>query len=156
MTPRRKILWLDNDRGLHKLHSEVLAAKGCDVNSMETAIEAEAALRDELYDLVILDVMIPTLSNDEEEIYSPQETELGHQTGLVFWRRNRELLTEQGVPVLVFTVRLDEGIQRAFRAAGLPEGNFSSKYELSTPKAFWNKIQSVMRPAAAAAGGSYE
>ena len=148
MTERRpNILWLDNDRGFLHQHRDFLASNGFDVVPFETAIEAEQAIRDPQasFDLLILDVMVPTWSADEEITYSPEETDQGYQTGLVFWKRNKELLATRGTPVLVFTVRLDESIRQEFKAAGLPDANFASKNELTKPPEFLDKVRSLMR-----------
>jgi CheY-like chemotaxis protein len=140
----QKILWLDNDRGLSGPYVDFLRESGYEVQPFETAAEAEEALSREHYDLILLDVMIPTLSDEEERAYPPDETQLGYRTGLIFWKRNKSKLAERGVPVLVFTVRLDEGIKEEFKAAGLPDASFANKMEIGEPAPFLSKIRSLI------------
>lgn len=146
MTDRRPtILWLDNDRGLYQDYSRLLTENGYDVEAVESAIEAERALADREHDLVMIDVMVPTLNAEEELTYSPEETDAGYKTGLVFWKRNKEFLTSRGIPVLVCTVRLDEEIRDEFMAAGLHDENFATKYDLASPKYFLDKVRSLTK-----------
>lgn len=146
MTERRPaILWLDNDRGLYTEYSRVLTENGYDVEAVESAVEAERALASGEHDLVMVDVMVPTQNAQEELTYSPEETDAGYKTGLVFWKRNKDFLTSRGIPVLVCTVRLDEEIRNEFMQAGLQDENFATKYDLASPKYFLEKVRSVTK-----------
>jgi CheY-like chemotaxis protein len=138
-----KILWVDNDPAYISPYIEALEDRGSIVTVVTTAIDAESALNKERYDLLILDVMIPTKSEREEEIYHPEETEYGLKTGLIFYRRNKERLTKTKTQILVVTVRLDKGILDEFMEEGLPRECFSSKLDLSNVEIFLDRVAAL-------------
>lgn len=139
-----EILWVDNDRAYLGPYCDALRGAGFHVTTVDSLTAAEAALAQRPYALLLLDVMIPTIDAEEERIYPPEQTGRGYITGLVFWRRNRALLENAGTPVLVFTVRLDENIREEFAAEGLPVANFATKYELSEPDVFVQKVRQII------------
>ena len=141
---RNRILWIDNDRAFLLPFVEEIRDAGYEVDVAGNVSSGSELLRTGGYALVILDVMIPTRSEDEEREYSAEETDLGYRTGLVFYRRHREFLLQQRIPVLVLTVRLDSSIRKEFAAAGLPSDCFATKYALSDPVALAAKMQSMI------------
>ncbi len=140
----RKILWLENDAGWVQDFKDALEQSDCEVTLLTRVSEAEKELSNKQWDLLILDVMIPTKGLDEEIDYPPSETDAGHDTGLLFYRRNREVLRKAGTPVLAFTVRMDKEISDAFRQAGLPEDCFATKLELRNVDVFLRRIEALV------------
>lgn len=140
----KRALWLDNDRAYIKPYEDALIGAGYDLTVFRTVGEADSSVRNNSYDLVILDVMVPTKGAEEEKLYPPEETDFGHKTGLVFYRRVKELLDDAQSKVLVMTVRLDESVKDEFIKAGLPNQNFATKFALRDAAVFLNKIKSVM------------
>lgn len=145
MGEKKKILWVENDREWVAPFAVALGDRGYDVRFERSPLPAEQALEDGHYNLLILDVMVPTLGEGEEQTYPPNETQRGHDTGLVFYRRNRETLEKKNIPVLVFTVRMDRAILDAFLDEGLPRKNFATKFELRDTDDFVERAESLMR-----------
>src|SRR5689334_6451707 len=104
------ILWLDNDPLYIQPYANALVEQKHAVTVVTNVFDAEAAIKRNDFDLLILDVMIPTMSEDEERAYDPRETERGLKTGLVFYQRNKQKLDTAQTQLLVLTVRLDRVI----------------------------------------------
>jgi CheY-like chemotaxis protein len=141
MADAGRILWIDNDPAYLSPFKKALELLGYEVAIVTTVSDAENVVKDGSYDLVILDVMIPMTEKDEEA-YSPTLTDFGYKTGLVFYNRNRDLLLARSLPVMVLTVRLDQGVVDEFVEAGLPRQCFATKYELRDVESFLGKIRS--------------
>jgi CheY-like chemotaxis protein len=140
----KKILWVDNDPGYIRPFKIALEGEGYSVTVASTVFQAEACVDGQSYDLIILDVMIPTVSEVEEDAYRPEDTENSLKTGLLFYRRKGKELEQRGTPVLVMTVRIDKAIRREFIAAGLPENHFATKMELRESPHFVSKIKALL------------
>lgn len=140
----KQILWLDNDTAYLVPFVEALEDEGYSVVVVESLTDAEQSLRDKKFDLLIVDIMIPTLSRKEETRYRPEDTDLGYKTGLVFYKQNKEALQKAGTRVMVMTVRLDKAIMDDFIKAGLPGSAFATKYEMAEPTNFLNKILATL------------
>jgi CheY-like chemotaxis protein len=150
MTNRQRILWVDNDGG--RIEAFVGRLRDSyDVTVVSTVSEAEIAVAPaspppsgdgRLFDLVILDVMIPTENAKEEVAYPPDETDDGLCTGLLFYKKMRQQLA--GVAVMVFTVRIDKDIKRAFYESGLPQRNFVSKMEVPRWPDFEKRVRELI------------
>lgn len=138
------ILWLDNDAAHIAPFAEVLRDQGYKVQVATTLLGAEKAYREQLPRLVIIDVMVPTVSAEEERIYSPAATGLGYRSGLVFFDRLKGEFSENGTAVLVFTVRLDQSIHQEFIDAGLPEQCFKTKQALRRAPVFLETVASLL------------
>jgi CheY-like chemotaxis protein len=139
-----RILWVDNDLAYIHSYIKALENHGAFVNAVTTAFEAESALERERYDLVILDVMIPTKSEKEEQVYRSEETDLGLKTGLVFYRRNKEKMAKAQTQILVLTVRLDRSIMDEFRNEGLPPECYSTKMQLREIPIFLRRVETLV------------
>jgi CheY-like chemotaxis protein len=139
-----KILWFDNDPGLLRPYADGLRQAGHTVTPVTTIADTQEAIRADNFDLLILDVMIPTKTGEEEAEYPPSETDFGHKTGLVLYRKQREHLKSVGTRVLVLTVRLDSGIVAEFMDAGLHKDNFTTKVTLREARDFMAKINEVL------------
>lgn len=142
----RKILWLENDVTYHEVFADYLRMNGHDVRLTGRLSEAETLLGSGDFDMLILDVMIPTWEADEEKRYPPGETERGLLTGLLFYRYMRENPDLKSIPVLVYTIRRDVQLLLSFQKLGLPEDCFATKYEYRDPEDLLRKIDEIARP----------
>lgn len=139
----RKILWLENDVGYHKVYADYFRMKGHEVRLTGRVSEAESLLGSGAYDLLILDVMIPTWDENEERDYPPDQTDRGYLTGLVFYRKMQKNPDLRKVPVLVYTIRRDTQLFEAFKQEGLPEDCFATKFEYRDPEALYLKVEEI-------------
>jgi len=140
----KQVLWLDNDAAYLRDYQDLLAEEGFEVTLATSVSEAEACIETRRYDLLIIDVMIPTKSETEERLYPPDRTDKGFKTGLVFYRRMKSRLDSLGSDVLVLTVRLDQDILSEFLEAGLPRECFATKFQLREAEAFRRKVKAVL------------
>ena len=140
----KHILWLDNDPRYIEPFALILADEGYDVEVATTLTRADYLLKSRRYDLLLLDVMIPTMSEEEEKRYSPEQTDTGYKAGLVFYKVNRELLDANSTHVLVLTVRMDSGILNEFISAGLPPSCFATKYQMTDVGNFLERIRNLI------------
>ncbi len=140
----QRILWLDNDSDYVFPLKAALRRNDYEVDVVTSVLKAEEWLRDNSCDLLILDVMIPTWNAEEEALYPPAETDRGHRTGLVFYRRMKTKLLERKTPVLVMTIRRDREILKAFVKEGLPPECFSTKFVLRNPEDFLSKVNETL------------
>lgn len=138
------ILWLDNDLPYIRPYVKALRDKGYEVNDVATLTEAEELLKEHKFDLAILDVMVPTQSEEEIENYPNNKTDFGHKTGVVFYKRMRNILKDKMPLVAVMTVRLDQDIRDEFVESGLNPKNFSTKYNVRDVSDFLQMIKSVL------------
>jgi CheY-like chemotaxis protein len=137
----KRVLWLDDDLARLDPFIATLSDSGYEVDAVGTVSEAEYFLRTKKYGLLILDVMIPTVSEDEEKRYDPNSTNRGLKTGLIFYDLHKEVLEKARIHVLVMTVILDKEIRDDFIRAGLPHDCFATKYELRDVSVFLNTVQ---------------
>ncbi len=140
----KRVLWLDNDPGYIRPFVMCLQEAAIEVDVARSALAAEKLLEARTYDLVIIDVMIPTSGEEEERVYPPVETQDGHMTGLLFFRRWQKRLREAGTSILVMTVRIDKGIREQFGAEGLARAEFATKMELRNSMDFRRKIVGIL------------
>src|SRR6185436_17855627 len=103
----KKILWLDNDEAEIATWLNGLKREGHEVTNVTKLIQTWDLLATEAFDLLILDVMVPTQTEEEEVLFPPVETDLGHMSGLCFYKKLLADPTRNHLPVLVFTVRRD-------------------------------------------------
>lgn len=143
----KQVLWLDNDVAYIAPYRDELEESGYKVTSVRTVGEADFRLRNGKYDLLILDVMVPTKGDEEEKDYPPAKTDFGHKTGLVLYLQKKRELDAAKTKVFVFTVRLDESVKDEFIAADLPLTNFATKFALRDVADFLKKVQLIMRGA---------
>lgn len=141
----KKILWLDNDAANYlEPYVGALRDEGYDVDVAPTLSRADYLLRSRRYDLLILDVMIPTRAAEEEERYPPELTDYGHKAGFVFYELNKGLLDANSTHVLVLTVRLDSDILAEFIKTGLPRACFATKYDMREIGNLLKKIRDLI------------
>jgi CheY-like chemotaxis protein len=142
----KRILWLDNDPAYVTVYKSYLEDQPQQyvVNLVPTITEAEKYLAEGKYDLLILDAMIPTFGDEEELAYPPDETDRGLKTGLAFFVRHKQKLTEGNTKVLVLTARIDPDIKIAFAQAGLKIDHVVEKPEVGAVGDFLEKVQEVL------------
>lgn len=141
----QKILWLDNDLSYIGIYADEMRDNDFEVTVVKSAAEAEVELIKNAYNLLILDVMIPTFNEKEEVDYPPADTEYGTKTGLYFFKRMKPKLEEKNTAILVTTVRLDQKIREEFVEAGLPVDHFATKFALRDAPEFVKKVRSILR-----------
>jgi CheY-like chemotaxis protein len=139
-----QILWLDNDVAYLEPYVEALKDSGYETTVVATVGEATYRINNGVYNLVIIDVMVPTKSVEEELIFKPEETEYGQKTGFIFYKHIQSQLIQHGTKVLIMTVRLDRDILDEFVHAGLQREQFATKFSLRDVNVFLKRIQSVL------------
>jgi len=142
-TPRKKVLWFDNDLDYLEPYVTELREAGHTVTTVGTLADADRELSANQFDLLILDVMIPTRSADEERLYPPTETDRGTSTGLLYYNKWKAHLHTAGTKIFILTVRLDKNIRAAFIDAGVPKWAVARKLDLRTVDDFTCKINQI-------------
>ena len=137
----KQIIWLDNDPAYTDPYVSALTDQGYEVSVVETITEAEEALDEQHYDLLILDAMIPTKNEEEEERFPPEETDRGLKMGLIFYKRWKAALDKAQTRVLAITVRIDETIQNEFIKLGLPPESFARKTKIKRVQDVLQKVR---------------
>jgi CheY-like chemotaxis protein len=162
MKMAKRVLWLDNDKAYLGPYVKAMRELGYKVELATSVPEAESLVQSSSehskpYDLLILDVMIPTKTALEERMYPPDKTDHGFKAGLLFYERNKEKLKNAGTHVLVLTLRIDRDIYQEFVKAGLPEGCFATKFALRDVPVFtqWIKEAFAGAPTKSHRPGSY-
>lgn len=141
----KRILWLDNEVKWIQPYVEALKLAGYEPNPVPTVSEAENELKKHDYDLLILDAMIPTISAKEVEIYNTKVTLSGIKTGIVFYQRMKHNLEERGIKVLVITASIFDKLRLEFIHLGLPEEQFSTKYEFKETSSLVDKVKHCLQ-----------
>ncbi len=145
MTEKR-VLWLDDNPMTQEPYIGPMVKAGFSVTVKDNVSEAEKELETNDFDLLILDVMIPTLDSREEEIYTPSDTDQGRKTGLLFYKRMKSVLENKRIAVLVFTIDIHnvDYLIPEFQAAGLNPENVTTKFELRDVNNFLHKLNKIM------------
>jgi CheY-like chemotaxis protein len=142
------ILWLDNDEAQTTAYVNALTRTGNTVKVVTRISECERLLNEsqtsQRYDLLILDVMIPTRNEEEEKKYDPSTTERGMATGLAIFREWSARLETMGTKVLALTARLDRTLREKFAATGLPREAFATKFDLRDSREFLARVSKVI------------
>jgi CheY-like chemotaxis protein len=141
----KSILWLDNDTAYINVYIKLLRnqPKSYEVTVASTLTEAEGYLKEATYDLVILDVMIPTTNEEEETAYPPDQTDHGLKMGLSFYKAHQQKLTAAKTKVLILTARIDEAIKQGFVNEGLPAECIVEKAEVGDVSDFLSKVEEI-------------
>jgi CheY-like chemotaxis protein len=142
--PAKTILWIDNDIPYLRPYVRALKNRGDEVEVVASLGEAEKLLNLKGFDLIIIDVMVPTQTEDEVKNYPIDKSDFGHKTGLIFYNRIRERLANKLPAVAVMTVRLDQDIKDEFVLNGLKAENFLTKYSVRDVSRFLKKIDSIL------------
>lgn len=144
MLKNRRVLWIDNDVQYVHVFAEALQDEGYEILTAETITDAKKTLKSTDVDLVLVDIMIPVVSAEEEEEYSPLDTEGGFQTGLLLGRWINKNYPQ--LPVVGVTVRLDSTIRDRFMRFGT---GFLRKSELIDPSALLQYVDKFLSGSAA-------
>lgn len=142
--PSKKILWIDNDIPYLRPYVKALKNRGDEVDVSASLGEAESLLERKIFDLIIVDVMVPTQTEEEVKNYPYDKSDYGHKTGLIFYNRIREKLGKKLPAVAVMTVRLDQDIKDEFVQNGLKPESFLTKYSVRDVSRFLKKIDSIL------------
>jgi DNA-binding NtrC family response regulator len=140
----KRVLWLDNDIPYLRPYVKALKDRDYEVHLIASLTKAEELLDEYQFDLVIIDVMVPTQNEAEAVNYPYQETDSGHKSGLVFYKRIKRKLVDKLPAVAVMTVRLDQNIRNEFTRSGLKNENFVTKYSVREVSSFVKKIESIL------------
>lgn len=135
----KKILWVDNDVAYLEPYATALKVDGHQVIMAPTVTAARTCLSKYAFDLVIVDMMIPTKTKKEELEFSPIETQHGTQTGLLLGRWIKTHYPS--LPIIGFSVRLDEEIRKNFMRFGT---DFRTKYALRDVTVFLKYINRIL------------
>ncbi len=140
---KSKILWFDDSPALIESHIRALERDGHEVDIVTDVTAARSMLDAGRYDLLILDVMIPTWEDEEGE-FDPKETDGGYRTGLAFYQRIKKGLRQEGTRIFVLTISRDQELLGAFENEGLPSELFSTKFALRAPKDLVAKVNEIL------------
>lgn len=140
----KRVLWFDNDLDYLAQYVTELQEAGHTVMTVGSLADADRELTTSAYDLLILDVMIPTKSAEEEVAYPPEATARGTSTGLLYYRKWRDRLKAAGTRVLILTVRLDVNIRAAFIQAGVPASAVAKKLDLRNVDDFMQRVTQIL------------
>jgi len=142
----KTILWLDNDSAYIKVYAKYLEEQPepFTVTIASTITDAQTLLASRVFDLLILDVMVPTTTEQEEQAFPPDLTDHGLKTGLTFYATQKDTLDQAGTKVLVLTARIDEGIKQGFEAVGLGSDQLVEKPEVGDVDDFLSIVQRVL------------
>ena len=110
--------------------------------------QGEEYLKENVYDIVILDILMAVEPEDIEAGYTAIETARGNEAGLAFYRRHRSDFENMRAGVLVYSV-LGGGsdMKDKFVAQGLPEGNFLYKVSEANVNYLFQHVERVLRAA---------
>lgn len=145
MQQKTRILWLDNQPVLNLASVDHMRSQGYTVEEVKTITHAERLLSERRYNLLILDVMIPSFDEEEERRYPPSMTDGGYRAGLVFYERHKDSLAEKGTRVLVVTNRQDEEIFLEFMRLELPRICFATQYDCRDPEKLLARVEEVLK-----------
>lgn len=140
----KNILWLDNDPAFIAPYVTLLANEGYDVTVVTSLSEAENVLTTNRYDLLILDMMVPTKTDEEERVYDPGLTDAGLKSGVLFYQRMKARLDATGTAVFVLTIGLNSRAVEDFVEAGLPRAHFGSKMNLREASVLLAAIKPIL------------
>lgn len=140
-----RVLFVDNDPYYLRPLVDHLTANGFDVTSASTVSAAEKLIQNEVFDLLILDVMMPTAQEDELQGYLPSATRFGLDTGIVLYERMMTRLDSVGTKTIVLTTRIDRAVGERFELIGLPSRFCIRKFEVLSGQALLEIVQQRLR-----------
>ncbi len=141
--PTGQILWLDNDKVFLMPFILRLKAEGYTVKQALLLTEGLRELEKNDYDLLILDIMLP-VQEQEENLFPPNDTNSGLESGLLFYKKYKGLAENKGIPIFVFTIREDAPIRNKCLDAGLPPRNYMTKIEGADTAIFLARVKELI------------
>lgn len=121
-----RVLWVEND----PMAAIDVAIREADyiLDHAYFLSEAEDYLKQNVYDVAMIDILMAVEPEDIEAGYTGVETAGGNEAGLAFYRRHRADFERMGAGVLVYSVLgTDSEMKGKFVELGLPEENFVYK-----------------------------
>lgn len=115
-----------------------LVSIGYDVHVEQRLAAAEAYLLREEVGLVIVDVMMPTRDEEEEEAYPPEKTASGYYSGFMFAHRMRARLEALNAGVLFVSQLLRYKLDAGAGKFGVPLDLVFTKFELASNFEWFN------------------
>ena len=141
---KARILWLDDSPQKIKFWVNKLRYH-YHVDIAQTFIEAETALREEpAFQLVILDLMIPPVTEEERQRYPGSDEHYGIKGGLAFYRKMKQEHLLDPSKVIIFTVGYEPDIHEEFEEEGLPTQHFLTKEEYNSADKFLFKVKELL------------
>jgi len=139
-----RILWVENDAML--AIDEALRGEGYILDHAYFLSEAEDYLKKNVYDVVIVDVLMAIEPEDIAAGYTAVATLRGNEAGLAFYRRHREDFEKMRAGLLVYSVLGNEpDIKKKFMDTGLPEKNFLYKVSEANVNYLFQHIERILR-----------
>lgn len=142
----KTILWLDNDPGSTHSYVQMLRRIGYQVESVDTLMKGEEALGERHYDLLLLDVMIPTRGIAEEARYPPEETKMGYEAGFAFFEKMRDRLHAAGTKVMLLSVRPRADLEERMQRLDPKEVTYQGKIAMRDSRVLAKKIEELIGP----------
>jgi CheY-like chemotaxis protein len=139
-----RLLWVEED--YMEPFEAALRAKGFDVERAFFLSDAVERLANDIFDLLLLDVMIPIEGEDLKLGFSDENTFGGDRSGVEFFRRYQENLRSRQIPTMVYTICGDDAdVKREFVELGLDPRNFVDKVGDSNVNTFLAHVERVLR-----------
>jgi len=142
---KKNVLWLDpNPNHIQPLSQTLTDTGQYAVTVVRSMGEADALLTQNQYDLLLLAIIIPTQNEAEEKGYPSEETNRCREAGLVFYRKNKELLKKSGTTVIVITTIIYQDIADKFFKEGLPKDYYLLKQQNCDCRVFADTISNLI------------
>ncbi len=108
-----RVLYLEDEEDLANYLPALLKDRGIEVISTSSIEEAMRLFREEVFDAVLLDIM---MEPPEEEA---EETDYGRETGILITQKMKKM--KPNLPIVAFTVLSDNEMCNRMRQAGIKE-----------------------------------
>jgi CheY-like chemotaxis protein len=107
-----KVLYLEDEKNMVEYLPLLLQMKGIEIKSTSSISEVLDLLKNNEYDVVLLDIMMPPLDDMNQE-----ELEYGRLTGMEVARRMKRI--KPSIPIIGFTALTDEEKRKKMRGIGI-------------------------------------
>lgn len=135
-----RVAWVENDRSWIVPYIERLESVGHDIVVFTCASEAERAIFAGHFDLVLLDVMLPLCAEDDPEVYSPDRTRRGLDTGVLLCTRIVPHLRASRCGIMAITQRMDAEVVVLLTRAGLRDDEIATRLDLRDVDVFAERV----------------
>jgi len=139
-----RVLWVENDT--MPAIDTAIREGGYLLDHAYFLSQAEEFLKSNIYDVVIIDILMAIEPEDIEAGYTAVETVRGNEAGLAFYRRHRRNFEKMRAGVLVYSVLgRESNMKDKFVALGLPQQNFFYKVSEANVNYLLEDIAKVLR-----------